>query len=208
MTRGLLLVVATLAASPLAAQDPVRVGIDYRPGIRPRVVILPAVGLDSVRSIVGRDLDYSDRFEVVVLPQAEPAASPLLGGQPPALNYELYRSLSASWAVQLERAAGGMALTVRLHDLTADVVRRDTTLAVDISGAGEGRMDLHRLSDALVEWISGQRGIAATRFLYVERGSQRIHRVDSDGHAVVPMSPGGATALAPQWSPDGSKFTY
>jgi len=208
MTRCSLLLLLVFLAGPLSAQDPVRVGIDYRPGIRPRVVILPAAGLDSVRAIVGRDLDYTDRFEVVQLPNAEPTANPLLGGQAPPVNYELYRSLSASWAVQFERASGGMALTVRLHDLTADVVRRDTTMVADLSGAGEGRMDLHRLSDALTEWISGQRGIAATRMLYVERGSQRIHRVDSDGHAVVPMSPGGVTALSPQWSPDGTRFTY
>ncbi|MDZ4674769.1 MAG: hypothetical protein SGI84_09955 [Gemmatimonadota bacterium] len=210
MSRWFLLLLVSLGAVPAAAQDPVRVGIDYRPGIRPRIVILPAAaGLDSARAILARDLDYADRFEVVVLPPGDPASTPLIAGQAAAaVNYELYRTLSASWAIQLERASAGMAMTVRLHDLTADVVRRDTTLAIDISGAGEGRMDLHRLSDDLAGWISGQRGIAATRLLYVERGTQRIHRVDSDGHGVVPMSPGGATALSPTWSPDATKFAY
>ena len=41
-----------------------------RPGVRPGVVVLPGRGpvLDSVRAIVARDLDYSDRFELITLP--------------------------------------------------------------------------------------------------------------------------------------------
>ncbi len=48
----------------------VRIGIIYRPGVRPGLVMLPrtGMGLDSVRLIVARDLDYSDRFEVITLP--------------------------------------------------------------------------------------------------------------------------------------------
>lgn len=210
MMRWTLCLALLALAAPAAAQDPVRVGIDYRPGIRPRIVILPAAsGLDSARAIVARDLDYTDRFEVVALPASDPTTTPLIAGQPAGtVNYELYRSLSASWAIELVRASAGMAMTVRLHDLTADLVRRDTTMAIDLSGAGEGRMDLHRLADDLAQWISGQPGIAATRMLYQERGTGRIHRVDYDGHGVIPMSPGGATALSPTWSPDATRFAY
>jgi len=63
-------------ANRLAAQDTsvvdrgVRVGIIYRPGVRPGMVLLPGrpAVLDSVRAIVARDLDYSDRFEMITLP--------------------------------------------------------------------------------------------------------------------------------------------
>lgn len=203
-------VALVLVPGVLSAQDPVRVGIDYRPGSRPRVVVLPvAGGLDSTRAIIGRDLRYSDRFEVVELPAADPEPAGGLAATPQGqINYALFRVLNATWGVELLRAAGGMALQVRLHDLATERVRRDTTLAADLSGVGEGRMDLHRLADAIVEWITGQRGIAATRILYVERGTQRVHRVDSDGYGVVPMSPGGATALSPTWAPDGQRFAY
>src|SRR5216117_4020545 len=68
-----------LTAQPLnrlSAQDTsaidrgVRIGIIYRPGVRPGLVMLPrtGMGLDSVRGMVARDLDYSDRFEVITLP--------------------------------------------------------------------------------------------------------------------------------------------
>src|SRR6266852_5078557 len=73
-----------LTAEPLnrlTAQDTstidrgVRIGIVYRPGVRPGLVMLPraGTGLDSVRAIVTRDLDYSDRFEVITLPGGDSA---------------------------------------------------------------------------------------------------------------------------------------
>ena len=74
--RKLVLAAVLLAAYPpirLSAQDTsvvdrgVRVGIIYRPGVRPGMVLLPGrpAVLDSVRAIVARDLDYSDRFEMI-----------------------------------------------------------------------------------------------------------------------------------------------
>ena len=63
-------------ANRLSAQDTsaidrgVRIGIVYRPGVRPGMVVLPvhAPALDSARIILSRDLDYSDRFELITLP--------------------------------------------------------------------------------------------------------------------------------------------
>src|SRR3989449_6163382 len=66
---------ALLTAGPpdrLTAQDTsaihrgVRIGIVYRPGGPPGMVVLPvhAPALDSVRAIMTRELDYSDRFEL------------------------------------------------------------------------------------------------------------------------------------------------
>ena len=57
-----LLGVMVLAAAPLVAQDTVRVGVTYRPGVRPGVIVFPAAGLDSIQAIVARHLDYSDRL--------------------------------------------------------------------------------------------------------------------------------------------------
>ena len=59
----------SLAAQDTSAIDRgVRIGIIYRPGVRPGMVVLPvhAPALDSMRTIVSRDLDYSDRFEHAV----------------------------------------------------------------------------------------------------------------------------------------------
>src|SRR6266404_6562310 len=77
--RACVAAVVFLTAQPpnrLTAQDTssidrgVRIGIIYRPGVRPGLVMLPRIGmgLDSVRAMMARDLDYSDRFEVITLP--------------------------------------------------------------------------------------------------------------------------------------------
>ena len=78
MKRLCVLLVLLLAAGPLSAQDTtqfregVRVGVDYVPGTRPGLVVLPGPGLDSVRAMVRRDLDYSDRFEMIQVDDAPP----------------------------------------------------------------------------------------------------------------------------------------
>jgi len=93
-TGRLLFVLAVLFADPLmrlSAQDTsaidrgVRIGIIYRPGVRPGVVVLPGreAALDSVRTIVLRDLDYSDRFEVITLPGGDSIRSDAPAPPPP-----------------------------------------------------------------------------------------------------------------------------
>ena len=80
-----------VAAGTLAAQDTtrvdegVRVGVDYRPGVRPGLVVLPGPGLDSVRAIVQRDLDYSDRFEMITVADAPQAVQHAVGAPPEAV---------------------------------------------------------------------------------------------------------------------------
>ena len=44
------------------------------PGNRPGLVVLPGAGLDSVRAMVRRDLDYTDRFEMITWPTPPPRA--------------------------------------------------------------------------------------------------------------------------------------
>lgn len=186
------------AVAPLLAQDTVRVGVTYRPGVRPGVVVLPAAGLDSIHAIVARDLQFSDRLEVISL-TGPVTTSPL--------NHEFFKNLGADLAIEFVPAAGGQ-VTARLHDLTAKQVRGEITQPLDRAGVGEGRMGIHRLSDELVRVTTGQPGIAATRILFLNDGDKRIWRVDSDGAGLVAMSPGGVQVASPAWAPDGARFAY
>ena len=203
-----------LSAQDTTAVDRVRLGIMYQPGLRPRIIILPAPeGYDSARAIIARDLDYSDRFEIVLIPD-EGITPGLATGlteftdRPGEINYDLYRALNAGYAIELAAASSGMATILRVHDLTARKTRNDTTVTLDLSGVGDGRMGWHRLSDRVVGWLTGQTGVAATRIVYQERGSQRVYRVDSDGYSVAAISPGGQTSLSPTWSPAGDRIAY
>ena len=98
MSRGALVGIlgVMVAVTTARAQDTTRVDLRLlydNPRVRPGLVVLPAAGLDSVRAILERDLDQSDRFEMILLP------SVMLLAQPgPQVHFEhfalsLYRTL-------------------------------------------------------------------------------------------------------------------
>lgn len=199
-----------LGASRAAAQDTtkvnegVRVGVEYQPGVRPGLVVLPGAGLDSARAIVRRDLDYSDRFEMIVLADAPSGPTGRGGSESGGVNYGIYKALGAQYGVELTEVPNGM--TVRLHDLTAGRLRNQQTFTLPPATAPEYRLELHRVADEVARWASGTPGIAATQLLFVSGG--RVYRIDSDGDAITPLTPAGQTALSPAWSPDGQRFAF
>ena len=201
MRRLSALLLPLLAATPLAAQDTLRVGVDYVT-TRPGLVVLPGPGVDSVRAIVRRDLDYTDRFEMI----GDFAATGPEGTEGPAgsVSYGIYKTMGAQLGVELTPAPGGV--TARLHDINAQKVRNTQTFQLPAESDPEYRMDVHRVADEIARWASGTAGLAATRFLFVTDG--RVYRMDSDGENMVPLTPEGGTALSPVWSPDGRAIAY
>ncbi len=211
--RRLLALLATVSvAVPLAAQDTsqvqegVRVGVDYRPGTRPSLIVIPGPGLDTLRAVVRRDLDFSDRFEMLAVGDSAPASvgSQPGGGTASGINYGLYKLYGAEFAVELTEASGGV--TARLHDLSLNRVRSQQTVSLPPAADPGYRLEAHRLADEITRWASGTPGIAASRLLFVSGG--RVYRADSDGEEISALTAGGATALSPVWAPDGRRFAF
>lgn len=195
-----------LCATPAAAQDTargVRIGLRYDPGTKPGVLVLPISGADgdSVRAILQRDFDYSDRLAVITLGSTEGALS---GGGGRALNYPVYARLGAAAIVQATVTPEGVH--VALHDVARAAVAQvhDFPLTVPASDR-DWRMHVHGIADQVEEWITGRRGMAQTRIAFV-RGSG-IRFVDSDGHGEHEL-PIVGPALSPSWHPDGSMIAY
>lgn len=207
MNLRLLLLGLALPAA-LAAQDStppldqgVRVGIEYTPGIRPRMVVFPGAGLDSARRIMERDLDYSDRFELIYVGSSGGATGSDGGGN---VNYDLYRRLGAQFGVRL--AGSGDTVLVQLHDLDAGEIRARTSVVMSDPTAPGFRMRVHRLADEVVRWVTGTPGYAASSLVYV--GRKRLQILDSDGYGNRPLTGSDQDVLSPVWSPEGRRIVY
>jgi TolB protein len=215
VSRALTLWAVALLAAPqaLMAQDTlppgaggVRVGITYTPGTRPSISVLPAAGavLDSVRGILQRDLDYSDRFEVVVPPAGAGALAP--GGAP---NYRALTALGTDFAVTVVPSREGQsrgALEIELHDVRTGAVRNRVSLRLPDAGIEALRGAVHRASDEIVRWASGSPGIASTTILFVADG--KLWGVAPDGERRAEVPAAGRPALSPAWSPNGRTIAY
>ena len=218
----------------LTAQDTstidrgVRIGIIYRPGVRPGLVMLPRKGggLDSVRAMVARDLDYSDRFEVISLPGGDSirlATSPPTpsrttgtrrstgssGGAQVAsagggLNYPLYQALGADFA--LDVTAAGDTTVATLHDVAAASIRRSVRASLPPPGDPDFRQAVHRLADQALQAALGTPGIGATRILFVRDG--KVYQIDQDGADMKLVSSTDRQAMSPAWGADGRRFAY
>lgn len=201
------LFVATVPAA-VRAQDTTFKGITLNGVYDPThdkvaIAVMPITGAfgDSVRTIIQRDLDYSDRFTIVPL-DMDP--TPMRAASGPGLNYPMFTRLGAAAVVQITSVASG--LHVALHDVTKGQVVNVVDLPLPPTGLNrDWRMAVHRVSDEVERWITGQRGIAATRVAYMR--SKAIRVVDSDGANEITV-PTDENGYSPAWSPNASTIVY
>jgi TolB protein len=214
-TRALAL--ATVGAMALlgrraSAQDTTYRGITlvgtYDPTSKYGIVVLPVAGAfgDSIRAIVQRDLDYSDRFTILELGTGDPET--LRGANGTGLNYSLFSKMNAVAAVEI--ISVGTGLHVALHDVAKSQVVNVGEFPLPPTAPGrDWRLAIHRVSDEIQRWVTNERGIAATRIAYVrgtgDAAAMRI--IDSDGADEVTV-PTDACGLSPAWNPTGTMIAY
>lgn len=193
----------------------VRLGLVYEPGRAASIAVRPfeyeagggAALQEAAReaqSIVRRDLDYSDRFEMRDVP-------PSLASGP--VDYDAFNDLGLVYLVtgQVALAPGGFELRLTLHDVVYGNVRETRAFPLPAVRDPGFRMAVHAASDAAVRWATGQPGMAASRIAFIRKGaggSYELMLVDYDGENVTRLTRSDMILLSPAWAPDGQRIAY
>ncbi len=206
---------ATLAAPPaVAGQEPgdVRIGITYTPGYLPGLVLTPVDASGDLsdvaaraEEILRRDLDFSDRFEMIPVPDEL--------GTGTAVNYGLWNQLGAVWLVtgQVSGSAAAPVVRVSLHDVVFGELKEVRAFTLPAPGSSGFRMAVHRVADEIVRWATGQPGIAASRIAFRRRaadGASDIWMVDSDGENLRRLTSDSSIVYSPALDPSGDHLLY
>ncbi|MFW6084656.1 MAG: hypothetical protein ACODAA_05530 [Gemmatimonadota bacterium] len=205
-------------APPAAAQEDdrgdVRLGITYSPGYQPGVVVTSvgfatASGLGetarAVETILRTDLLYADRFEIIPIPDTVRATS--------EVNYALWNELGAVWLVssELTGTASAPVLRVSLHDVVFGELKEVDSFSLPPRDARDFRMEMHRVSDRVVEWATGDPGIAATRIVFRRKtgeGTSDVYAIDYDGENLTRLTSENTIVYSPDLSPEGTHLLY
>lgn len=191
----------------------VRLGLVYESAYTPGLAIKPMIGrfggaaaATQVEAILGRDLRYSDRFQV--LDSIPPA---LAGGE--GIDYTLWDRLGAVWLLDgtVEGSGEGYVVVLRLHDVVYGRVEQAERFRIPDPTDPDFRMAVHRISDKVVEWTFGEPGMAASRVAFSLRrndGSKELYLIDSDGENLRRVTDYGGITISPTWSPDARRVAY
>jgi TolB protein len=190
----------------------VRLGMEYETSFQPVLAIKPFTarfggeGLETqVQAIIGRDLRYSDRFELL---DSLPAS---LVGE--GIDYQLWDQMGADWLVsgQVEGVGNAYTLVLSLHNVVYAEQREQARFPLPDPSSEHFRMAAHLVSDQIVEWIFDEPGMAASRIAFARimgEGVQEIYLVDSDGENLQRLTDNGDLSKSPAWHPSGTKLAY
>lgn len=172
------------------------------------IAIAPFKGEDAapqkISVIMSADLLRSGQFKL-----QEPAVSALDESSRPDLAQ--WRQKGADHLVVgsiTKLADGRYDMRFRLWDTVRGQDLGAQSFAVS---AGDLRFTAHRIADIVYEKLTGEKGVFATRIVYITKASQRYNLwiADADGEGVQSaLPPISEPLISASWSPNGAQIAY
>ena len=227
-------VLPLLVARSASGQDEVNLSVQAR--VSPRIPIafkpfVPREGTafdaavqDTVNQVLMRDLSFSGVFAVrdlsiparigagdgsPVLTESDGDTTYVFMDAAGEVDLELLRKLSVQVMVSGTYEVSGprVEISVRLTDLgTRRTIMEKGYAAFDLTL----RRIVHLMADDIVFQLTGDRGTAQTRVVFISQrsGAPELYISDYDGFNVRQLTRDGARKYSPNWSPDGTKIAY
>ncbi len=162
----------------------------------------------QAHTVLRDDLEFSNVFEV--LPRAFLPFEPSeihLGDEKKVLPSLNLLEVQALLAAELTQRGNDLILEGRVYN-----VSRGTFLGGKrfFGSANVLRTIVHRLTDEVILWLTGERGVASTRIAYasVHNSATELRLMDYDGHNSVLVTGNRSINLSPRFSPDGKLLAY
>ncbi|MEK7859673.1 MAG: hypothetical protein AAB320_11100 [Elusimicrobiota bacterium] len=216
MTGGLVLLgLLALCPGPARAEgSDVYINLSGKAGEPPKLAMAmppfigedPAKGEDTllarnVQEIVRGDLLFSRYFNLL-------EEGPHFNGTNLEEIGRDWKVKGAGWLLTLKASSGAKAaLTVRLTDLNGGQAVFERYYKQD---AAFLRTAAHRISDDLVQALTGRAGIARTAIAFAndQTGHKEIYMMDYDGASLRALTRDNSIALLPRFSPDRKLIAF
>ena len=173
------------------------------PGARPEFLD----AMSAVEQTLREDLAFTQLFDV----QGPEVLSAVRLTGDRAKDLEQYRAYGNEVALLTEFKLSGEELILegRVYDLASGqfILGKRFNGGIDLA-----RRFAHAMSDEIVLYFTGRRGIAMTAIAFVSdregESSKEIFLMDYDGHAQRRITGHISTSLSPVWARDGSGLVY
>lgn len=172
--------------------------------VAPFTATLPTDLTPHLRNVVINDLQLSGYFQVRDLPQPLLVDSENSGG---FSNNSVATSASIYLQGRLDIRGDEVRLRAQVHEIASNLKFLDKEYTMPVLKI---RQLAHRVTDAVVETMTGDQGIASTKIVFAAlRGeAKELAMVDYDGFGKRRVTSNGSLNLSPTWSPDGTYLAF